>query len=224
MAKVTKNQQISTKVNLVTFSFVQPQSVQFIPGQFVSLEVGPNTYRSYSICSDYKDTQALSIIVAIAHDGVGANYIKNLRTGDLVNFIGPSGRYFLREPLPAHLYFFATGTGISPYITFLHYLEDIKYAGEISLYFGVRNEEELLLLQELEKFKNTLNFNFEIFLSQEGRRVTMAATEACASNAGSALYYLCGNPFMIVDVANLLISHKVPSAQIIIEKFTYSHN
>jgi ferredoxin-NADP reductase len=227
-AKVTSIYILTRKVVQVDFEYIDPSEISFKPGQFFSLKVSDAKYRSYSIYSNYKNTKGFSIIAEIGHEGLGANYIKSLKIGDTVDLIGPAGRFGLKEPLTENLYFFATGTGVSPFISFFHKLQDDKYTGNIDLYFGVRHEQDLFFEDKLEEFaKSIKNFSYKIFISKpedpdftgNTGRITQMTESVDTSNSQ---YYLCGNPDMITEVGDLLQKRGISKENIVYEAFTYA--
>ena len=101
-----KNIGMLNKRDLVAeFEHVTPLEMDFRSGQFISLKAAEMAFRPYSIATDYKNKKSLSIIVSVDHEGVGANYLKQLKVGDEVKYLGPSGLFKLKEPYAQNLYF-----------------------------------------------------------------------------------------------------------------------
>lgn len=223
-----KKEFLNEKTLYLTFGFVDNNiKFKFVPGQFVNIKVGENIFRSYSVCSDYRNTWELSIVATIAHDGVGSNYLKSLKVGDKIEFVGPSGRYHLREKLPTELLFLATGSGLAPFLAMFYQLEQQNYSGEINLYFGVRNQKELFSLDTLNEFsKNLQNFHYHVCLSDPDASWTGnkgRITDFFKFKDASKTYaFLCGNPFMIEESVEKLISYGLTESQIFYEKFLHA--
>ncbi len=165
--EVEKLEWLSKKVLFVEFLLIDPQEVSFIPGQHISLIVAPGITRPYCMNSDSRIKNKLSIAVSVAHKGIGSNFLKNLKTGDEVEALGPLGRLKLKEEHKPHIIFIATGTGVSPMISMLTELRHQNCQSEMLLYFGVRNSTELFYIDKLEEFKQTLpNFDYKIVYSR----------------------------------------------------------
>ncbi len=214
-----------------TFRHINPPILNFEPGQFISLKVSPMAYRTYSIASDYKNKEQLKIIVTAAHEGVGSNYLRQLKIGDEVNFIGPAGMLRLKNTAVPQINFFATGTGLAPFIPMLHKLSDITYEGSINLFFGVRNSTEMFYAEEIRKIGTILkNFVCKVYFSQPQQdetfpynagRITLAISDTSKFD-NHAHYYLCGHPAMVDECEKTLWANKIPEQNIIFEKFTRS--
>ena len=227
--KVTNKSYLNEKIIELELEYIKPNKLAFIPGQYINVKVAENTYRSYSICSDYKNKKGLSIIVSAMHNGVGSSYIKEIQIGEELEFIGPSGKFGMSDTLENNIVFVATGTGVSTIIAFLYLLLHIKYKGNIRLLFGNRLEEELFYLDKLEFFKKNLkNFTYEVFISAPIKsssyklgRVTSVLKNYISENTQ---YYLCGNPNMIQDSVKILRDAKVIDENIYHEGFTRSES
>jgi ferredoxin-NADP reductase len=224
VAGITYLNSITVKVDYI---LVEPSEIEFVPGQFISLSVGSGLFRSYSLCSDYKNKNTVSIALTVGHAGAGANYVKSLKTGDTSIFIGPSGRFTLTEKLPQELLFMATGTGISPIIAMLYQLEDINYLGKARLYFGLRTEELIFFKAILDEFKSKLkDFDYSLCISNPSATWQGSSGRITdffkISDIAKVNVYVCGNPYMCSDVIKLLEDRGVKEKQIFHEKFTVS--
>lgn len=218
----------SSKALKISVEHIEPLHVEFTPGQFISLKVSKDLYRAYSICSSCEDTRRFSLIIDAKHMGIGASYVRSLKIGDVIEFVGPSGRLELKKPLPENLYFYATGTGIAPFISMLYKLEKEAYKGNIFLYHGVRQKDEMLFIDTLKKFSNSLeNLTYEIYISQDfidppyktGRITHTIDTREHKENSN---VYICGNPYMVTEVKNILLRKGFPEKNIFYEGFTYA--
>ena len=110
----------------VTVKLINPEIKPFRPGQFCSIRVAEGFFRAYSIASDYKNFSEYKFLVSIAHEGIGANFFRNIKLGDEIDFLGPNGHFFIQNPIADNLIFCATGTGIAPFIPMIQFLIDNK--------------------------------------------------------------------------------------------------
>jgi benzoyl-CoA 2,3-dioxygenase component A len=80
-------------------------------------------------------------------DGVGSNYLCDLKVGDPVQVVGPYGATFLMPNHPgSSLMMICTGTGSAPMRAMTEYRRryaNASEAGELFLFFGARAPEEL---------------------------------------------------------------------------------
>ncbi|MBI2414523.1 hypothetical protein HYV31_01595 [candidate division WWE3 bacterium] len=229
-AKLLKKDQLNQRVVEIILEVISPPDFKFISGQFVSLSVGKGIFRSYSIASSKSKASKISLLVENAHDGAGSNFINGLSIGDTVEFIGPSGRFCLPTPLNKNLVFVVTGTGIAPILSMLEELSLNKCKLELTLYFGIRNTQELLKIDLLEDYTKRLeHFDYKLCYSstptvneiKNPRILTGRVTKNVeVKDALNTLFVLCGHPLMIMDMAQILIEKGVPRENILHEKFT----
>ena len=82
-----------------------------------------------------------------------SNHLLSLNSGDAITFQGPFGNFILHPPMRDTL-FIATGTGIAPIRSMLHWLlaaEDRHEGRQLSLLFGARTEQDLYYREEFEQ-------------------------------------------------------------------------
>jgi ferredoxin-NADP reductase len=226
---VTDKNWVSSKVIKLTLEHIKPLELDFTAGQFISLYVGEDKYRAYSICSSPHNSRKIDLIISAKHMGIGSSFVRLLKQGDTVKFIGPSGKFCLTDLLPENLFFFATGVGISPFISMLHTIQKNYPKAKTKLFQGVRFADEVLYRGTLEDFKENLaNFDYEIFLSKEehplekylkGRITKVLEYDLPIQNAH---YYICGNPYMVADIKKGLLDRGIPESAIFYEGFTYA--
>ena len=220
---VTEITSLNSKV--VRLSIKVSDSFNFIAGQFISLKVSDKNYRSYSISSSPSALPEFSLLVAVGHEGAGSNYIRGLKLKDVVDFIGPSGRFVLPETLSDTLIFIATGTGIGPLFSMLSRLAEEETNSKIQLLFGIRDESELFELQKILELKVRLkNFSYRVCFSQhlpaEFVNGFLGRVTENLEIVSDAQYFICGNPFMVHEVDELLSSNNIQPDKIFHEKFT----
>jgi len=202
-----------------------PDTMDFIPGQFISLKVSDSSFRAYSISSSNKDNQNISIILTVAHSGVGSNYVRGLKIGNAIHFIGPSGRFHLAEKVTQEIIFMVTGTGIAPVLSMLNELISQSCTSKINVLFGLRSEEDIFAEDFLQEcFQKLPNFEYKICISNpsdnwtglKGRITDFYKIDSPAD----VQTYICGNPFMVEDVVKLFKHAGVTESQLHREKFT----
>ncbi|MBN1820010.1 MAG: oxidoreductase, partial [Prolixibacteraceae bacterium] len=113
---------------------------QFKAGQYLVLSVpGIQESREYSICSGINEPW-LEVLVREIPDGYFSKQLKKLEPGDVIYFDGPFGFFILNniEIKTGEYVFIATGTGISPFISFLKSYPEINY----HLVHGIRSYDE----------------------------------------------------------------------------------
>ena len=224
-ATITSKEWISSKVLEVKFK-VQ-DSFEFVPGQFISLNVAENTYRAYSICSDYKIVDEFTIVADAKHEGMGSNFLREKNIGDTVSFIGPSGRFVFSPNIPKNVVFLATGTGIAPFIPMFHKLQDMESKSKITVYFGLKHEDHIFYEGILNNFKAQMHsFDYKLTVSKPTPNWTglrgRIFEHLDISDVPNTCVYLCGNPEMVEQGVELLTNKGFQKDQIHLEKFTFA--
>jgi len=214
----------------LTIKMIEPESRPFRPGQFVTFRVAEGIFRAYSIASDYKNYEEYEFLISCGHEGIGANFFRNIQVGEKVNFLGPNGHFKIIVPVAKELYFFATGTGISPFIPMLEFLMDNSCDTKIHLIHGFRDETNLEFYKSIHnKLKEKCpNFESHIFISQpktnsidfKKGRITEYVKSLKFEEIKDSQIYLCGHPEMINESVEFLINANFPQENVMYEAFT----
>ncbi|TGM23589.1 ferredoxin-NADP reductase [Leptospira selangorensis] len=148
----------------------------------------------------------------LLHKGVCSNYLCDLKPGDVVTMTGPAGKKFLlpQTDFTGDIFFFATGTGISPFFGMVEELlvqKLIRFQGHLWLIYGAPYSDEIVLRDYFEeKTKEYPNFHFVTAISREDKNpfdggkmyISHRAKENAESikNAvnGNGKFYICGGP------------------------------
>jgi ferredoxin/flavodoxin---NADP+ reductase len=120
---------------------VERNRLEFRAGQYVVLGFsGERIAREYSIYSSEHDPY-IDLLIKEVDQGVVSRRLKRLRPGDILDVSGPFGFFILsdrvihdRQPVV----FVATGTGISPFRSFILSYPNIDY----TLLHGIRHRSE----------------------------------------------------------------------------------
>jgi ferredoxin--NADP+ reductase len=148
----------------------------------------------------------------LLHKGVCSNYLCDLKPGDVVTMTGPAGKKFLlpQTDFSGDIFFFATGTGISPFLGMVEELlvqKLIQFQGNLWLIYGAPYSDEIVLRDYFEdKTKEFSNFHFVTAISREEKNSfdggKMYITHRAKENAeaiknavnGNGKFYICGGP------------------------------
>lgn len=214
----------------ITIKLIQPEVKPFRPGQFCSIRVGEGFFRAYSIASDYKNFSEYKFLVSITHEGIGANYFRNIKIGDEVNFLGPNGHFYIKTPVADNIIFCATGTGIAPFIPMINFLVDNKCDTKIALIHGMKQENNFEFYKSIhDDFKKKCpNFISKFFVSKPNKileeftvgRITDEIKKLDLSKHKNTQFYLCGHPEMVNEITSYLLEKGLDSENIITESFT----
>ncbi len=177
---------------------LERKNLSFRPGQYIVLHLNGES-REYSLCSGVDDAH-LEILIRLVKNGIFTPCLNDLSPGDVVEVEGPYGFFLLRpEEIHAERYFFiATGTGISPFLSFIRSSPGLDYI----LLHGVRNGAEAMLYKQIPDERRVICSSRDEKGDFNGR-VTGYLHEMTMLDDGT-VYYLCGNAAMIDEVTGYL--------------------
>lgn len=193
---------------------LERKNIEFIAGQHIHLKIPGNTrFREYSIYSSEK-APYIEVLIKEVKDGYLTPALKKIHAGQLLEIFGPMGNYQLRSKdiqLKKFL-FIASGTGISPFHSFVGSYPDLNY----TILHGVRYINEAYERDSYKK-NNILVCTTGDFEGDFHGRVT----DYLKSNIidKDLLIYLCGNYNMIVDSIEILKAKGVSRDQIFVESY-----
>lgn len=230
---------VTPRVRELAFVRADGESLDFEPGQFVSLMIQtPEKLlrRSYSIAT-IPGTGDDHCRLAVAHveGGRATKVLFELEQGEMLPAIGPAGRFVLRDDGHCRYVFMATGTGVTPYRAFLpelrERLTDPKI--EVDLLLGVRNPEELLYGEDFRRMDDEFdNFRFHACYSRalpdapgprEYKGYVQEQLPELKLDPSHDVVYLCGNPGMIDAAAKFCEEKEFPIANVRREKYVSSN-
>ena len=189
----------------------------FLPGQFVTLDLPIHKkvnkrWRSYSIASWPDGSNVFELLIVLAKEGLGTNYLFNeIKVGSELIFRGAQGVFTLPTTLDKDIFLICTGTGIAPFrsmVNFVH-LHKISFTN-IHMIFGCRKKEDLLYYEELKQLEEQLpGFHYHPALSREeweGHHgyVHPIYQELCKTKP-DASFFLCGWKNMIDEATKNIL-------------------
>lgn len=209
-AIVVSNREIAPGTFLLRF----PRSFRFIPGQVVSIGLGPGTEpRLYSIASG-NDEELIGILYTVNVSGMLTPVLSQTGQGGTIYHSLPFGR-FVCDGGPA--VWIATGTGIAPFVS----MAGSGLSKNKTLIQGSKTRERLYFR---ELFEQAMGEKYLPCCSRESYegifhgRVT-ALLKSMKAPDPAIPYYLCGSAEMVVEVRDLLIEKGVPFERIFAEIF-----
>lgn len=187
------------------------QDLEFKAGQRIIVGLKNDLdQRDYSIYSGEKDDY-LEILVKEIDEGNVSVKLRNCKQGEELNVDGPYGTFILREEdrSSARLIFIATGTGISPFHSFVRSYNNIDYI----LIHGIRYREDAYDRDQYDQDRYKLCVSGETIGTKQ--RVTDYVRELKITR--DMYFFLCGNGSMIYDVSKILINKEVRDDRILRE-------
>ncbi len=185
--------------------------LDFSPGQYATLQFGPDLVRPYSMAGLPGD-EYLEFHVRLVPGGRVSPYVfETLKVGDAVKVSGPLGASYLRRAHTGPILLVAGGTGLAPVLSILRGALAAEMANPIHLYFGVRTERDLYCVDRLRQFTEAHpRISTRLVVSHgpvpagmRGGLVTDAITADWPSLEGFRTW-LCGAPAM-VEAATIVV-------------------
>jgi ferredoxin-NADP reductase len=230
-ARLTESTSLSDYTKHLEFEVQSTPRFGFVPGQWLSLKHvksdGEEITRAYSIASP-PDGNRFAFCLNRVQDGFMSNYLCDLEVGAEISGQGPFGNFILRPPLRDTI-FIATGTGIAPYRSMLHWLfaDPSRHQNkQFWLLFGSRHEKDIYYHDEFLSLAAThKNFVYLPTLSQgapdwKGLRGYVQEHVPGILNGRIDLHaYICGLDKMVSANRELLKSLGWDRKAILYEKY-----
>jgi ferredoxin-NADP reductase len=171
-AKLVRSVPLSDVARHLEFEVDDAIHFGFVPGQWLSIKAmtpgGEEITRAYSIASPPENGH-IALCLNRVHEGFMSNHLCNLAEGEEITFQGPFGNFILHPPMRDTI-FVATGTGIAPFRSMLHWLladPERHHGRELWLLFGARTEADIYYRDEFNGLSTThANFHFLPTLSR----------------------------------------------------------
>ncbi|MGC3972969.1 MAG: FAD-binding oxidoreductase [Nitrospira sp.] len=211
-AEVSRIHDLTHDVRAIELRLLEPASITFKAGQFVSFEVPKEgqprpVTRPYSIASPPEQRERILLVLNHVQGGPGSSYLFSLREGDRTSFKGPAGAFYLRDDGTKDLLFVATGTGIAPMRSMILAQLQRQPDRPVTLFWGLRSQRDLYWQDELARLAaahsrltvvTTLSRPEPGWDGASGRVTTLV--EERISSVRNLAVYLCGGSEMIKDV------------------------
>jgi ferredoxin-NADP reductase len=243
-ARLTRSVPLSDPTRHLEFEVPALPRFGFVAGQWLSLRAskpdGEEITRAYSIASPPKETNRFALCLNRVQDGFMSNYLCDMTEGTEISCQGPFGNFILRPPMRETL-FIATGTGIAPIRSMLHWLFDTADGGlgqlshtgdshhqgkQVWLIFGSRTERDIYYHDEfLRLAKLHPNFHYLPTLSRGGpewrglRGYVQEHVPRIVDSRTDMLAYICGLKKMITANRELLKGLGWDRRQIVYEAY-----
>ena len=228
---------VSDRLRILHFKPNKVAPLAYQPGQFVKLILSDEAVfqRSYSIGSltrSHDLSQDLEIAISYVPGGRASKWAFSVQEGITIDVQGPYGQFVLPSIAPKRLWLVATGTGVVPFRSMYYQLQQLaQEQTEINLFVGVRNESELLYLQEWQSLNALPNINCYYCFSQQLPETTLEnqflsriqpVLMSKSFDLQDDIFYLCGHPEMIDDIWMLLKQRGFSVKQVKREKYVFA--
>lgn len=216
----------------VTLRFPLPGNARLNakPGQFLTFDWsvdGKKLPRSYSISSSPLQNEFIEITVK--EQGVVSTFLnREAREGLTVEAHGPFGQFYFDETRDRSIVLFAGGSGVTPIMSMLRYIEEAAPDTEITLFYAVRSEHDVIFEEELERLRKRLpKFRFLPIASRASPQwsglhgyLNRALIEQHLGKLDQQTFFVCGPPGFMATVKDVLLRLGILAEQILQERFT----
>jgi len=187
------------------------------PGQFLTFQWTVNGQlvpRSYTISSSPIHDDYVEITAKRMETGHVSVFLNDVaKPGLEVEASGPYGQFFFDETHHKSIVLMAAGSGITPMMSMLSYIDDLKLESSVTLLYCVRTREDIIFQNELVRLRTSLpNFKYEVSLSRPGLtwtghsgRLTQEFVSQHVTDFNSPTFFLCG-PRGFMDSAYRILS------------------
>lgn len=234
--RVARVESLCQDAAAITFAVPDELAAEFAfkPGQSLTLrrEIdGRDERRSYSICSPLGAPTRIG--VRVVPGGLFSTWlVDELRPGDTVEAMAPSGTFTPDLLTPAHHVLIAAGSGITPMLSIAASVLAAHQNSSVTLFYGNRRTDTVMFAEELADLKNLHPARFQLIhvLSREPREAELlsgrldatrlsALIEALVDRERTSHWWLCGPHAMIRDARNALAALGVPPQDVHHELF-----
>ena len=208
--KVIQTRQLTDSTFVVR---LEKNGLEFQTGQFILLGFSNTDRREYSVYSGERE-DFLEVLVREVEGGKVSSKLRRLESGDTVQVDGPFGFFkFSPDMYPVKKFLFvATGTGISPFHSFVKTHAELNYR----LIHGVRFANEAYDHDDFQQERVTLCTSGDSDGDFYGRVTAYLAEQNIEKDTNC---FLCGNSEMIYEVFDILTAKGIPVSNIYSEVY-----
>ena len=208
------------------------ERLQFLPGQYIDILLEDGRHRSFSIANSPQNDDFLELHIRFVEKGLFTTKVFNsMQNKDLLRIEGPHGSFFFHEDSNKDILLMAGGTGFAPIKGIIEHLISEEVTRPIYLYWGVRSEADLYMLELAEKWvAERDNIQFVPVLSDAGDNWsgrTGYVHEAVLSDFDDLSVfdiYTCGPPAMIHSAEKSFQEKGMKKEQFFYDSFDYAND
>jgi ferredoxin-NADP reductase len=201
------------------------------PGQFLTFSFlfdGMKVVRSYSICSSAARSAYIEITTKRARQGCVSVFLNDRASvGMTVEANGPFGGFCFDERKHDKVVLLAAGSGITPMMAMLRYMDDLCLETTVTLLYCVRTNSDIIFESELDRLRSSLqNFRYHVLVSQPHAdwsgpcgHISREFIENTVSEIELSHFFLCGPPAFMDASRALLTGLRVKPERIMQESF-----
>jgi len=222
-ARVTTVRALSREVLEAEVAMVEPATLAFDAGQWVSVPFGPKIVRAYSIASTPRVSSSITLCADVAPDGPGSRWFRGLAPGSAIEFKGPLGGFVWERGETRRPLFAAEEIGIVPIRAILADLDERGAALAATLVYWARDPTWLVYDEDLRALaRRHPGFAYHpIVRTGEGiaSEELAAAVDQRAADVAGLVAYVAGGDAAIKRVRETLMAKGLERRAVKWEKF-----
>ena len=213
------------------FILAAKQQIAPRPGQFLTFDWmvdGKLVKRSYTISSSPTQRNFVEITPKRVENGLVSKFLNDLAPiGMVVKARGPYGRFYFDESQHERVVLIAGGSGITPMVAMLRYIDDLCLKVQVTLIYFVRTERDIIFEDQIMAIESRVrSFRHVLVLSQPGAqwngwrgRLRREILEREVEQPLDSTYFLCGPPAFMELCCSLLKQMTVEPSRVLQESF-----
>ena len=215
-----------------TLRFIVPndRKITARPGQFLTFSFlfdGKKVVRSYSICSSPARSGYVEITTKRVSQGCVSLFLNDRASvGMTVEANGPFGQFYFDESKHHNVVLIAAGSGITPMMAMLRYIDDLCVQTTATLLYCVRSSGDIMFENELEQLRYRQILQYHVVLSEphddwRGRRghINREFVNDTIKDLKSSAFFVCGPPPFMEASRAILMGLGVEPERIMQESF-----
>ena len=217
-ARVAAVRALTPEVLEADLALVEPPTLAFDAGQWISVPLGPKTVRAYSIASSPRRPALLTLCADVAPGGVGSRWFRALAPGSEVLFKGPLGGFVLEPDDRRRVLLVAEEIGIVPVRAIAEELAAAGFTRAATLVYWARDAGWLVYDAELRALAGERRgLAYHPVTGAENDVATVAAR--LAGEVGELVAYVAGGEKTIKAVRAALMARGMDRRSVKWEKF-----
>ena len=212
----------------ITLSLKGKEKINFIPGQFVMVEIlneEKNPKRAYSISSSpLRDV--LQITIKETPDGYVSKLLNHSKVGDELMVEGPFGHMLFDSEKMKSVVLIGAGSGIAPLKSISQFVLDKKLSTNITFCYSNRTEADIIFHNALVDFEKKIkNFKLILAITREKKecfhcgRIDEKMIKEIHKKNPDAFYFLCGPPKMVNAIKKLIFNQGIKKENVFAESY-----
>jgi len=230
--RVHEMKHLAEDVMQVFIKLPASERLQFLAGQYIDILLEDGRHRSFSIANAPHDDKFLELHIRLVENGQFTPKVFNsMQNKDLLRIEGPHGSFFFHEDSNKDIMLVAGGTGFAPIKGIIEHLISEQVTRPVYLYWGVRTEADLYMLELAEKWAaEQTNIQFVAVLSDADDQWTGRtgyvhdAVLADFDDLSVFDVYACGPPAMIKSAELGFQEKGMSKNQFFYDSFDYAND